>query len=87
MKHDAKTTALRHIHEAEKRIDALTKRINAQKARRGMTAQLERERAVYTALIELSRGHLHREDGRQPTVDSGHKEKNNLRLLRYKGRV
>jgi hypothetical protein len=87
VKHDAKTTALRHIREADKRIDALTKRINARKARTGMTAQLERERAVYMALIELSRVHLHREDGRQPTVDSGHREKNNLRLLRFKGRV
>ena len=87
VKRDAKAIALRHIHEAEKRIDALTKRINALKARRGMTAQLERERAVYTELIELSRVHLHREDGKQPTVDSGRKVKNNLRLLRFKGRV
>lgn len=88
MKHDAKAIALRHIQQAEKRIGALTKRIDALQARKGITEQLERERVIYTELIEISRCHMHGEQTKDRSAQDKRKtRKDDHRHLRYNGRT
>jgi hypothetical protein len=88
VKHDAKAIALRHIREAEKRIEALTQRIHTLQARKGVTERLERERMAYTELIEVSRRHLHGEHTKHDSAEDKRKmKKDNRRRLGNKGRT